>query len=101
MRRRLLALYVVVSVLVYGTSWVFDGHWSEAEDHSHAVAHTDPGPPADGDHCDHCCHAGAHLLALPPRGLTGPMRSPDTFGHGCRFLTLTRAWDPPFKPPRC
>lgn len=101
MRRRLTAILVVFSLLIYGTAWAFAGHWAEAGGHEHVAAHSDPVPLDDDGACDHCCHAGAHLLALPLRDFAGPVPAADTFGLDAGFETLARAWDPPFKPPRC
>ena len=38
---------------------------------SHDHSHDSEGDGIDGDHCDHCCHAGAHLIAFAnaPAGL--------------------------------
>lgn len=101
MRLRLTAILVVVSILMYGTAWAFEGHWSEPGDHAHATAHPDPAPLDEESDCDHCCHAGAHLLGLPPRGFLSAASLNCAFDLDAVFLTLARAWDPPFKPPRC
>ena len=64
MCRRLTAFLVIVCMLMYGTAWAFDGHWSASGDHSHAIAHGDPVPLDDDGDCDHCCHAAAHFVGI-------------------------------------
>ena len=92
MSRRLIALWVLLSLLGYGTAWAWDMHESpvgagaltqakadatmitgavsdavaDAIDGAMAGAlHSDlPGDHASGPDCDHCCHGLSHLLGL-------------------------------------
>lgn len=51
------------------------------------------------DRCDHCCHAGAHAMALLPAPVITNFVAPDSH----RFITETRLTtpqqDPPYIPP--
>lgn len=61
-------------VLAAGLAWSADGHALTGEDHEHETSFSiqiddqDDDPVEPG--CDHHCHAGAHLVALPASGIS-------------------------------
>ena len=98
--RRFIVAILMFSVLGYGTAWAFEWHPVDVVDHAHAIEHADSGSAAGDGGCDHCCHAGAHLIGLAQWGQ--PI-SP----FGCKLLVanwteifVTRSTDPPIKPPQ-
>jgi len=71
--RRLLALWLLVSLLGYGSLWAMDLHGGDAASHQSATHLADvtdaastelPADQAVEPPCDHCCHGISHLLAL-------------------------------------
>ena len=71
--RRLLALWVLVSLLGYGSAWAMDLHeaLSPMQASGQFADVTTAVLPADRQHaperapdCDHCCHGLSHLLGL-------------------------------------
>ena len=106
MIRRLLALWLLVSLVGYGSLWAMDLHGAGVADHHSGQQSAGI---ADGDSrvgdgasmeltadqalesacasaCDHCCHGMSHLIGLFGSGLSTAY-SPDT-----------RAADPPSVP---
>ena len=100
MPRYLLVLWLVTSVLGYGSVWAFDGHF--VAEHRDVVGDADSVQDGDAGHsdCDHCCHASAHIMALCSSfpGLAYPQTGTDytTYQHGVFF----RSTAPPDRPPR-
>jgi len=74
--RRLVALWLLVSLLGYGSVWAVDLHEADADLHAISVsmaadsgtdAHpgTDPADEQAVDSCcTHCCHGLSHLIAI-------------------------------------
>ena len=102
MLKRLLMLWLITSILGYGSAWAFDGCVDEAAEHQDVVGDMGNTPNEDGGHpsCDHCCHASAHIMALWPSqaGTTFP-----DIGIGYTPYRLTVSFNtttPPDRPPR-
>ena len=101
MLKRLFTLWLVLSVLGFGTAWAYDGHsvFSEHDAVSGLPAH-DSQDDGDSAGCDHCCHIGFHLLGMLSDGVAL------AYGGGHLFLTspeyhLTSTPRlPPLRPPR-
>jgi len=98
---RLFIAILMLSVFGYGTVWAFDSHAVDLADHAHATENADPDDQAhDESGCDHCCHAGAHFTGLtsadylffPPASGSNNATIPAVY--------VTRATDPPLKPPQ-
>ena len=88
--RRLLAVWLLLSLLGYSSSWAMDMHDQGQDGHDQSSQQSSVSMPgADGAHslasiaesglipdsppetpsdlvasCDHCCHGGAHLIGL-------------------------------------
>ena len=96
-----LVLLLVMGHLSLGLGALADGHLLGAHDH-HPPAAESPGGGDQGcaDPCDHCCHAGAHLLALPPAaGIRLALaRSAPRSQDGPSWASRPTA--PPRRPPR-
>ena len=96
-----LALLLMMGHLSLGLGALADGHLLGAHDH-HPPAAESPGGGDQGcaDPCDHCCHAGAHLLALPPAaGIRLALaRSAPRSQDGPSWASRPNA--PPRRPPR-
>ena len=97
---RVIAAFLVLSVLGYGTVWAFDWHSADMADHAHGTEHADPAVQADHEGCDHCCHAGAHLIGRARR--REPMPHMATTSHLADAVTIliSRSTDPPSKHPQ-
>jgi hypothetical protein len=62
-----MALLLMMGHLSLGLGTLADGHLLGEHDHDPPAAQTTGGGDEGcGDPCDHCCHASAHLLAIPP-----------------------------------
>ena len=102
MRKRLLMLWLITSILGYGSAWAFDGCVDEAAEHQDVVGDMGNAPNDDGAHptCDHCCHASAHITALWP-SLTGAVWPDVGTGYTPYLYTLSfNTTSPPDRPPR-
>ncbi|MDT0617456.1 hypothetical protein RM531_03145 [Salinisphaera sp. P385] len=60
-------------------------------------AHSDSGDLVD--RCDHCCHAGAHLVALTPSHITAAFESTSTYTLATAPALTPPQTSPPFIPP--
>lgn len=100
MVRRVIAAILMFSVLGYGTAWAFEWHSVDIADHAHATEYAYPAPQADHEGCDHCCHAGAHLVGLAQRSQPfSPNATAPRLANGAAVF-VTRFTDPPLKPPQ-
>ena len=88
------------SVLGYGTAWAFEWHVVDVADHTHAAEHKDSGSQADDVGCDHCCHAGAHLIGLAQWGQPISLIGCEPCLARLAEIIITRSTDPPLKPPQ-
>ncbi|MES1945294.1 hypothetical protein PC39_14302 [Salinisphaera sp. PC39] len=96
--RRLIHLLVVLCLTANGLAWA--GHVdlpAPAGGTSTAHAHVDGGDLVD--RCDHCCHAGAHLLALAPTIRAEGPAMPAVAGARVAEMPVETLPDPPFIPP--
>ena len=119
MIRRLLALWLLVSLVGYGSLWAMDLHAVDVADHhpgqqsaeiadgdslvadgaSTDLAADQALEPACASACDHCCHGMSHLIGLFGNGLSTAY-SPDTRSADPRPVPLTsRALSPDLRPP--
>lgn len=96
-------MHVLAVLCVAASSLVWAGHGdlplsaSDGEVASASHAHFDGSDLVQG--CDHCCHAGAHLVALPAV-VTGSAFAADRTYVTTDSLVLTQPQtDPPFIPP--
>lgn len=72
--KSVICILLSLSVLAAGLVWSADGHALTGEDHEHETSFSiqiddqddDPVEPS----CDHHCHAGAHLVALPVNSIS-------------------------------
>ena len=102
MFKRLLMIWLITSILGYGSVWAFDGHADEVNEHQGVVGDVGHSPDGDGDHpsCDHCCHASAHTIAL------SPFQSSTAYSGNCTGYTpyldtlSFNTTSPPDRPPR-
>ena len=100
MSRHIIVAILMLFVLGYGTAWAFEGHEIDIAEHTHATPFDSQEPHADNDDCDHCCHAGAHLIGfVQQRHGASPVSSQSTVDK-ITAIFLTRATAPPIKPPR-
>jgi hypothetical protein len=97
--RRVIAAILILTVLGYGTAWAFDWHAMDAAEHIHASEHADTDSHAD-DGCDHCCHAGVHLLGFsrPVHDISSSVSDSHLKDDGVIFVS--RSTDPLLKPPQ-
>lgn len=93
----LVAIMLGVSTL----AWAWHVDMPVAADETVQVAdshaHSDSGDLVD--RCDHCCHAGAHLVALMPSNITGAFESISTSLPAVAAALTPPRTDPPFIPP--
>lgn len=68
MFRRLVAIWLMLSILGYGMAVTADVHNESVQSHDHVLlltdTHTDSDPVGQEIDCDHCCHGLAHMLGL-------------------------------------
>ncbi|MEQ9419977.1 MAG: hypothetical protein RIF37_03870 [Rhodospirillaceae bacterium] len=69
----------------------------EAAQVANGHAHEDNGDVVD--RCDHCCHAGAHLVALAPSLFDADFESTTDHRRTSNPALTTLQTDPPFIPP--
>lgn len=96
--RQLVHLLAVLCLTANGLAWA--GHVdlpASAGEPNAAHAHVDGGDLVD--RCDHCCHAGAHLLALAPALRTEGPIPPAVAGARVAETPIEALPDPPFIPP--
>lgn len=101
----LLSLLVLCAVL----GWSADGHALNGEDHDDTTSFTisiddqrdAPDGNPDAPVCDHHCHAGAHLLALPSSQLSSfkPMKA-NLLNRRLPGIA-TDYTESPYRPPSC
>ena len=105
--RRLLTLWLVISLLGYSSVWAMDLHGaaSGADQTAQQSLDVDSGamdPQADHANeadCDHCCHGMSHLIALSADGISAvPKLGNDTHGS-VRVLFLSHTLSPDLRPP--
>jgi len=100
--RRFIHLLAILCVVANGLAWA--GHVdipAAATDTAEAsAAHGHVHDDGDAvDNCDHCCHAGAHLLAVPREaGSPYAVNANRDVGH-IASAHLAIAPEPPFIPP--
>jgi len=100
MLRRVIAGILMFSILGYGTAWAFEWHSVDIGDHAQVTEHANPDHQADHEGCDHCCHAGAHLIGLAHRVYPiSPAAAEPRLGNGVGIF-ITHSTDPPLKPPQ-
>jgi len=107
--RRLLALWLLVSLLGYGSLWAMDLHGGDAASHQSATHLADvtdaastelPADQAVEPPCDHCCHGISHLLALSGNTLA-VASALDSLPAGSRAQVLiSHPQSPDLRPPR-
>ena len=93
---------VAVIVAVSALAWAWHVDIPAALDEQAVVSATSHSHVDNGDLvdvCDHCCHAGAHSIALLPAPVDTDLVTPDSH----RFITESRLTtaqqDPPYIPP--
>ncbi len=65
MYRKLLIIWLLISLLGYGMLVVADMHEQHMDDHAHSMDFdSHPASADDNNNCDHCCHGLIHLLGL-------------------------------------
>lgn len=94
---------VALSILLAGLGWSMDGHAVSAESHEEPpslIKHGDqPGGQQGGEFCDHHCHAGSHLVAVPVlHGLLHPQKRTASLADALRLPT-SNGRDSPYRPP--
>jgi hypothetical protein len=95
-------IWLITSILGYGSVWAFDGHADEFNEHQGVVGNVDQTPDDDGGQsaCDHCCHASAHIIALWPADSStaypGVCAGYTPYLHTLSFNT----YSPPDRPPQ-
>lgn len=102
MFRQCLRIWLIISILGYGSAWAFDSHPDETAGHQRAATDISQATDGDEDHpaCDHCCHISAHTIALSPYQ-TGMSHPGTCTGHTPYRETLSSlATTPPEHPPR-
>ena len=102
MFKRLLMMWLITSILGYGSVRAFDGHNDEVAEHQDVVGDAGNAPDGNGDHpsCDHCCHASAHMMALWPSQV-GTIYSDTGIGYTPYQRTFSfNTTSPPDRPPR-
>jgi len=105
--RRLLALWVVVSLLGYSSAWAMDLHQSLSNDdesgHSSMLAAASgadqPTEHDSASNCDHCCHGLSHLIGLSgsTAGAVMAAQASTILPPSVAFRSHTRA--PDLRPP--
>jgi hypothetical protein len=94
---------LALSILLAGLGWSMDGHAVFAEAHeeipSQAEHDDHQGDQPGGELCDHHCHAGSHLVAVPVlHGLLPPRNRAASLTDALRLPT-SNGRDSPFRPP--
>lgn len=102
MPRRFIASLLVFAMLGLAGGWAFAGHGPALVVHdAHSVdAHGDQHGSEDAGDCDHCCHAGAHLVGLTPAVPVGLHPRKEAFRLPTHPSLALRGVPPPLKPPR-
>lgn len=102
MPRRFIASLLVFAMLGLAGGWAFAGHGPALVDHdAHSFgAHGDQHGSGDAGDCDHCCHAGAHLVGLTSAVAVGLHPRKEAFHLPTLRSLAIRGVPPPLKPPR-
>jgi hypothetical protein len=114
--RRLLALWLLVSLLGYSSAWAVDMHESDGDRHEMAVSSpadaglyidttTDPAGDPTGDHavdscCSHCCHGMSHLVAISAAHGHDFSPRPDAKSGSDAVSFRSRSQSPDLRPPK-
>lgn len=98
-----MCVFLSMFVLFAGVAWSVDGHALSGEDHDHEASFSIQIDGQDDDpakvNCDHHCHAGAHLVALPSSGITDCVPSGgSSLTHPSPGVNL-RDNESPYRPP--
>ncbi len=101
MLKRLFTLWLVLSVLGFGTAWAYDGHsvFSEHDAASDLPTH-DSQDDGDSVDCDHCCHIGMHLLGILNDSVAPPQSGGHLFLACSEYHLIATPRLPPLRPPR-
>lgn len=91
-------------LLVAGLAWSSDGHALTDEEHDHEASFSiqidDPDDERHDDPaCDHHCHAGAHLIALPTSGVSEFIPSPGSLSGQPSLDINPPHKESPYRPP--
>jgi hypothetical protein len=100
MLRRLLTIFVVLSVLGYGTTQAFDAHALDFADQTEIGSHDHSKAGLDEACCDHSCHASAHLVGLASSLPRFPAPRTESFRLDPDSLLATFFSALPLRPPR-
>lgn len=95
----LVAVFVVASAVAW--AWHVDippPLEEQAVVSASAHFHNDDGGDL-ADRCDHCCHAGAHFMALLPAPVLQNFTAPDTHNFIIEIRLTPSQQDPPYIPP--
>ncbi len=110
--RRLVALWLLVSLLGYGSVWAVDLHESDADSQAISVsmvADTNADIDADtgttDEHavdtcCTHCCHGLSHLIAISTAHGHDFSPRPETKSGSDAVAFRSRTQTPDLRPPR-
>lgn len=101
MLKRIFTLWLVLSILGFGTAWPFDGHALVAEHDTPSGYQVhdslDDGEPAA---CDHCCHIDAHLMGVWNSGTELIHSARDPFVASPDYHLVSISQPPPLRPPK-
>lgn len=105
--RRLLSLWLAISLLAYSSAWAMDLHGSvsgaeQSVQQLSDLANGEPDQQTDVSietDCDHCCHGASHLLALSPNGLPTLYSQSSDAQHSQPVLFVSRSLSPDLRPP--
>lgn len=99
--KRTFTLWLMLSVLGFGTVWAFDVHALFPEHGAFSQPATqDSQHDDDSADCDHSCHLGFHLLGIL-NNAESPRLDSDHRHFACSSENLTsNPRDPPVRPPR-
>lgn len=96
--RWLVAIMVAASALAW--AWHVDIPAPlEEQTVASAAAHFHNGDGDLTDSCDHCCHAGAHFMALLPAPVIQNLVSPSSHNFVTENRLTLSQQDPPYIPP--
>lgn len=90
---------LALSILLAGLGWSMDGHAVSAEPHEEGSSLIEHGDQQGGEFCDHHCHAGSHLVAVPVLPSLLPPRKRTASLADAVQLPTSSGRDSPFRPP--
>ena len=93
-------MILVIALIGYGTSWAYSGYMLDDVDHMISSLHEHTQTESDANDCDHCCHASAHMIGLPPFLPKLTDQPLDSYRLNTDCSITTRLSAPLLKPPR-